>query len=148
MLTNDNMKSIRFQDTSESLNNRINKNYQEMIDEKEPGELVDHDDLFWLIMRTFKAEIQVVLAFYILSSVIKFGSSLVILMLFESISDDDYNKAYIYSAIVVVLWYLYQLTSNAGYIDTYLLGNKIKTALSMLLYSKISKMTSFDMKNA
>lgn len=97
---------------------------------------------------TFKKEIITMLTYFAISSVIKFGTSLFILFLFETIANNDYSQAYLYCGIIVALWYLYQLVLNAGYMDTYLLGNNIKTALSMLLYSKIATLSSFDIKNA
>lgn len=63
-------------------------------------------------------------------------------------TNGNYNNAYIYSALLIVCWFLYQLTNHSGFVVTYQLASKLKSALAMLLYAKISKLTSYVMKNS
>jgi hypothetical protein len=64
------------------------------------------------------------------------------------VSDGDIKMAYIYAAIILVLWYFDQLQRQAGFIEGGILASRVKSALSMLLYSKVSSLTSYVIKNS
>lgn len=74
--------------------------------------------------------------------------SALIIYLFQAVIDHNTQIAYIYIAILTVLWYLSQLFKQSGCILTYTLASNIKAGLAMLLYSKISKTTSYVMKSS
>jgi hypothetical protein len=67
--------------------------------------------------------------------------------LFHAISDGDTKMAYIYAAIILVLWYFDQLQRQAGFIEGGIVAARVKSALSMLLYLKVSSLTSYIIKN-
>ncbi len=56
--------------------------------------------------------------------------------------------AYIYSGVIAAVWYLDQLTRQVGFVKGYTLAARIKAALSMLLYAKISSLSSYTIKNS
>ena len=86
-------------------------------------------------------------AFFIIDSLFRLGFSVVILYLFESVTDNNLKMAYIYTGVLLILWYCSQLMKQSGCVVTYILASQIKAALAMLLYAKISKMTSYVMKS-
>ena len=86
--------------------------------------------------------------FYILSTFCRIGTSVLIIFLLNAVTDSNYNHAYIYSGLLIVCWFMYQLTNHSGFVVTYQLASKLKSALAMLLYAKISKLTSYVIKNS
>jgi hypothetical protein len=71
-----------------------------------------------------------------------------ILNLFQAVIDNNLQTAYIYAAILSITWYLSQVCGHSATLNTYILASKIKAALAMLLYAKISKLTSFVIKSS
>lgn len=71
-----------------------------------------------------------------------------IIFLLESIIDNEITKAYIFSAIFLVCWYIYQTILHNGYVMNSQTGFQLKAAFSMLLYAKASRMTSYVMKTS
>lgn len=56
--------------------------------------------------------------------------------------------AYVWIAILTVLWYLSQLFKELALNRSYLMATRIKSGLAMLLYAKLSKMTSFVLNSS
>lgn len=56
---------------------------------------------------------------------------------------DNKDLAYIYVGVLIVFWYMSQLFRELGQNISYLLSIKIKSAFAMLLYAKLSKLTSY-----
>jgi len=71
-----------------------------------------------------------------------------ILYLFEAVAAANPTLAYIYSAILAFVFYLSQLFKQKGAVYTYFLVSKLKAALAMLLYAKVSKLTSCVMRSS
>ena len=112
------------------------------------GTKIDKYDLFKLILKTFSSEIIVLCGLFIVSSLFRVAASYMILLLFETVDKAHYSTAYLYTALILVLLYIHELICSIGLTSTYQLGNHIKATLAILLYTKISKMTYFVMKNA
>lgn len=55
---------------------------------------------------------------------------------------------FIYTAIISLLWYTLQLVKQTGFVRSYVLASRIKSALAMLLYAKISMLTCYVIKSA
>lgn len=119
-----------------------------MLQEKPEGEKLNADDVFWLVLKTFKWEFIAGAAFFNVDALFRISFSVVILYLFEAVNTSNLTLAYILSAILITLWYASQLMKQSACIVTYILGSQIKGALAMLLYAKISKLTSYVMKNS
>ena len=83
----------------------------------------------------------------IATSLFRIAASVMILLTFETLAGDNFTKAYIYSGLLILCFYFYILLINSGLVASYQLGNNIKTALSILLYAKVSKMTSYVIKS-
>lgn len=73
---------------------------------------------------------------------------MLILYLFEAVAAANPTLAYIYSAILAFVFYLSQLFKQKGAVYTYFLVSKLKAALAMLLYAKVSKLTSCVMRSS
>lgn len=50
-------------------------------------------------------------------------------------------------AVICFIWYCNQVAKQTAFLLSYVLASKIKSALAMLLYSKISSLTSYIIKS-
>jgi len=83
-----------------------------------------------------------------LDAVFRLVFSILIIYLFEAVTEGDLRTAYIFCAILVVVWYIPQICKQHGTTDAYVLSSRIKAALAMLLYAKITKLTLYVMKSS
>ena len=97
---------------------------------------------------TFKADLLISIIFACLEPFVRLGFSVLILYLFDAVAEGNYTIAYIYCAIEIILWYLRNLFIHVAFTEGYLLASRIKAALAMLLYAKISKMTNYVIKSS
>jgi len=88
-----------------------------------------------------------VLLFHI-DAVFRLAFSVFLLKLFQSAENNFKTMAYIYVAILSVFWYFSQLFKELATNTSNLLSIKIKSALAMLLYAKLSKLTSYVVNNS
>jgi len=100
------------------------------------------------LIRTFKTEFLILIAFFYIDAIARLGFSALIFYLFNAVTDGNYTIAYIYCAIEIILWYFSQLFKQVGFTETYILASRIKAALTILMYSKISKMTNYVIKSS
>ena len=142
------LKQIRPGDTSVTLAKRISEKYQEVIDEHEEGQPFNDSNIFSVIGRTFKTEIITIIVLFHISIIFRVAFSLLFLDLLHAVEANDRTMAYIWIAILSVIFYIYQLFHEQGLNRSYILGTLIKSALAMLLYAKVSKMTSFVMNSS
>jgi ABC-type transport system involved in cytochrome bd biosynthesis fused ATPase/permease subunit len=101
-----------------------------------------------LIYRTFKWEFISAFVLLGVDSFFRLLFSVFILYLFEAVAEGEHRIAYIYVSVLMVCWYLSQLLKQSSSVITYVLVSRIKTGLAMLLYSKVSKMTSTGIRSA
>jgi len=97
---------------------------------------------------TFKADLLISIIFACLEPFVRLGFSVLILYLFDAVAEGNYTIAYIYCAIEIVLWYFRNLFIHMAFIEGSMLASRIKAALAMLLYAKISKMTNYVIKTS
>ena len=116
--------------------------------EKTNNEPIDSDDIFKLLIMTFKTDFLISILFYFFDALTRLGFSILVLYLFNAVSDGNYTIAYIYCAIEIILWYFSNLFKQVAFTDASILASKIKAALAMLLYAKISKMTNYVIKTS
>jgi len=68
--------------------------------------------MFKLVMRTFKRELISAIVMYCVSAILRLGFSVLILYLLNAVADGDLKMAYIYCAILIILWYFIQSTKH------------------------------------
>ena len=88
-----------------------------------------------------------VLLFHI-DGLFRLAFSVIILHLFDAVAADNKTIAYIYVAILTVIYYISQLFKELGLNIGYLLASRIKSSFSMLLYAKLSKLTSYVLNSS
>ena len=98
--------------------------------------------MFKIVFATFKSEIIPACIALIISGILLFAFSFLIFYLFEAMKGHNYVLSYVYCLALVLLWYSAQISSHLGSNMAYMLAPKIKAALSMLIYCKISSLTS------
>ena len=101
-----------------------------------------------MVIATFKWEFWAAFAFFNIDAVFRVSFSVVILYLFEAVVGGNLTLAYGLSALLILLWYMTQLMKQSGCVVTYILASQIKGAMAMLLYAKISKITSYVIKSS
>jgi ABC-type multidrug transport system fused ATPase/permease subunit len=84
-----------------------------------------------------------VLGMNICGSFLRIAASVMILLLFETLAAYEFTRAYIYCGLLLVFWYFYLLLINTSLVGSYQLGIHIKVVLSLLLYAKVSGMTTY-----
>jgi ABC-type bacteriocin/lantibiotic exporter with double-glycine peptidase domain len=77
-----------------------------------------------------------------LDAAFRLAFSFLIVRLFRAVVEGD-MVAYIYVPILAVLWYISQLFKHLALLNTYLLSEQIKSGYAMLIYAKLSKLTSY-----
>lgn len=147
-ISDDQLKQIREEDTSIYLSKLVAENYRRMKSEKENGEDLDSNDIFKLVIQTFKSGFLFIIGVYIFDAFIRLAFSILIIYLFTAVNEGDLKIAYVYAAILMLLWYLTQLSKQIGFTESYILASRIKSALAMLLYAKISSLTSYVIKSS
>ena len=98
--------------------------------------------------KTFKDDILGAIVLFHIDGVFRLAFSVLLLNLLESVADQRQSLAYIYLGILTVLWFISQLFKSKALLKSYLLSIRIKTALAMLLYTKLSKVTSSILNNS
>ena len=101
-----------------------------------------------MVWKTFKSEIIRLIIIFHISTTFRVAFSVLILELFHAVEANDQTMGYVWIAILTVLWYLYQITNEVGLTFSHLMGTRLKSALAMLLYAKVSKMTSFVLNSS
>ena len=102
----------------------------------------------WLVVKTFRWELLTTMIVIIVGMFCRISFSIVILYLFEAVDVSNYTMAYVYSGVLMLLWYMYMLMYQTADYICYVLASNIKGALAMLLYTKTSKLTSYVLKSA
>ena len=85
---------------------------------------------------------------YLIDFMFRITFSIIIFYLFEVIQSRQLGLAYMYSAILVLCWYMSQLFKQTADYLSYLLSSHLKAGFAMLLYTKISKITSYVVKSS
>lgn len=119
-----------------------------MIAEKKEGEKLDEDDIFLLVLRTYKPQLIWSIILFWVDALFRLTFSALIIYLFQAVAKHDTKLAYIYIAIEVTIWYISQLIKQSSLIVSYTLSTQLKAGLAMLLYAKVSKMTCFSIKSS
>lgn len=89
-----------------------------------------------------------VVLFCIFDACLRIGISVIILYLFTAVSDGETTKSYILSAAICIIWFFLQSLKQQAVVYSYILAARIKSGLLMLLYGKVSALTSYMMKSA
>jgi ABC-type multidrug transport system fused ATPase/permease subunit len=99
------------------------------------------------MLRTLKWDFIAASGFFNANIVFRIGFSALIIYLFRAVAEGKYTISYIYVAILILLWYLSQLMMMSANVVSYILASKIKASMALLLYAKVSKMTSYVIKS-
>lgn len=124
----------------------MNLHYQQILSEKEENDTLTSADIFRLIFRTFRGEFLLGWIFFIIPAFLQVLFSFLLLFLIEEVHNQQYKNAYILCTILVIMWFVVYLFNNHGSHLPFMLAPKIKAALSIFLYCKLSTLTSFALR--
>jgi len=85
--------------------------------EKANDEPLDSDDIFKLLIMTFKSDLLISIVFACLERVARLGFSVLLLYLFNAVADGNYTIAYIYCAIEMIIWYFRNLFNHVVFLE-------------------------------
>lgn len=78
----------------------------------------------------------------------KFGFSIVLNFLFNAVSQGDSKQAYIYAAIASAIWFVGQIFRHNAYYSIPIISCRIRAGMILLMFAKISRLTSFAAKSS
>ena len=116
--------------------------YKEVVGQKGEGEDLDEDDIMRMTLKTFKRELIEAMTYFFFSALFRIGFSVFIFYLLQAVQDRNFSYAYIFCSFLILCWYLLRLTAQSGSLKIYIISSHMKGAYSMLLYSKVSKLTA------
>ena len=88
----------------------------------------------WIPFKVIPAFLQVIFSYFLL-------------FLIEEVRFQQFQKAYLLCTVLVVLWLVSNVLNHHGSHIPFMLAPKIKAALSIFLYSKLSTLTSFALRS-
>ena len=100
-----------------------------------------------IIIRVFKKDLIIALLCGIIDSTLKISISVLILYLFTAVSQSRTVEAFIEATVICLICYLAQLSKQQCFLYSYILASRIKSGLAMLLYGKISYLSSYMIKS-
>ena len=83
-----------------------------------------------------------------IDAIFRIAFTVLLLELFQDVEADNRTMAYVWIAILTVIWYISQLFKELALNRSYLIATRIKSGLAMLLYAKLSKMTNFVLNSS
>ncbi len=111
------------------------------------GEEIDNSIVLKIIIRTFKRDFLIILFCGLIDSMLRISISVLILYLFSAVSHLRNVEAFLEATAICIILYLAQLSKQQCFLYSYILGSRIKAALAMLLYGKISSLSSYMIKS-
>lgn len=112
------------------------------------GNEIKDNHIFEILVKTFKHDIISIILLFIIDSILRLSISALIFYLLEAVSENSKTMAYVYAVIICGIWYADQLVKQNAFVKCYVLTSRIKSALAMLLYGKISSLTSYIIKSS
>lgn len=85
---------------------------------------------------------------FLFDSLCRITFSVVIVYLLEAVVEHKISAAYILSSALLLVWYLSQLFKQGATLNTQIVLCKMKAGLAMLLYAKLSTLTSYSIKTS
>lgn len=100
------------------------------------------------MIQTFKESFVKIILLFCLDSVSRLAISVLIIYLFYAVNNGESKEGYIYTAIICAIWYGNMVVRETSELMSYVLASRIKSAFAMLLYGKISSLTSYVIKSS
>lgn len=101
-----------------------------------------------VIIGTFGCPLLKTLLIFLSEAILRILISVLILQILNAVSVGDTTMGFAYVAIICFIWYLLQLASSEEYLKSAMVMTQIKSALAMMLYAKISNLTSYMLKSS
>lgn len=85
---------------------------------------------------------------YLLELIFKLGFSVLLGYLFRAVADGQAGKAYAYAGASSIVWFIGQVFRHNAYYSIPIISCRIRAGLILLMYAKVSRLTSFSAKSA
>ena len=101
-----------------------------------------------MIYQILKSLIWTNFALFAGESAFKLGFSIILQFLFQSVGRGDKKIAYILAFCGGMSWFISQICRHNAFYISPIIGSRIRAGLIFILFSKLSSMTQFVIKNA
>ena len=85
---------------------------------------------------------------YFLELAFKLWFSGNLMNLFLAISEGNTRQAYIYAALACVIWFFGQVFRHNAYYSIPIISCRVRAGIVLLLFAKVSRLTSFSAKTS
>jgi ATP-binding cassette, subfamily C (CFTR/MRP), member 4 len=85
---------------------------------------------------------------YFLELIFKLGFSILLSYLFRAVADGDTRLAYAYAGASSAIWFVGQVFRHNAYYSIPIISCRIRAGLILLMYSIVSRLTTFTAKSA
>lgn len=102
--------------------------------------------LISIIASTFKTNCIMVISLFLLEVLLRILFSISIFYLLTCVGKGDYGLSYLYAGLLCLVWYICQIIIMQAFSMGNILSVKIKSLLAMILYSKVSSLTSYTVR--
>lgn len=100
-----------------------------------------------IIIKVYKKDLLIALFCGIGDAILRISVSVLILYLFQAVSQSKTVEAFIEATVICFICYLAQLLKQQCFLYSYILASRIKSGLAILLYGKISYLSSYMIKS-
>lgn len=80
--------------------------------------------------------------------IFKFAFSIMLNFLFRAVANGDINLAYSYAGISSAIWFVGQVFRHNAYYSNPIISCRIRAGLIVLMYAKVSRLSSFNSKSS
>lgn len=122
--------------------------YLKEWEDSHPNEKIGYKTIFIILIRQLSGIITYSITLYFLEMVFKLGFSILLNFLFKAVMKGNTSEAYIYAGISSAIWFLGQIFRHNAYYSIPIISCRIRAGLILLMYAKISRLTSFAIKSA
>ncbi len=78
----------------------------------------------------------------------KFGFSIILNFLFRAVAKGEIDLAYAYAGVASAIWLIGQIFRHNAYYTNPIISCRIRAGLVLLMYAKVSGLTSFNSKSS
>jgi hypothetical protein len=130
---------------------RIAQELLELLDQwvaENPGQRMNNRTIFFILLRQLKGILAYSITLYFLELVFKLGFSILLGYLFSAVAKGETGTAYVFAGASSAVWFLGQIFRHNAYYSIPIISCRVRAGLILLMYAKVSRLTSFTAKSA
>ena len=101
-----------------------------------------------MIYTVMKAKIWVTFLLFLGEAAFKLGFSIILQFLFQSVSNGEKDKAYIFAFFGGFSWFISQMSRHNAFYQAPIIGARLRAGLVSVLFARLSSISQFTIKNS